>query len=79
MDMDQHIHIIDRKTKTIVRTIENPSGNDNPLCMHLAPMFDFEKFPYAILRDKNTVSMINLRTSMGYKCILSWYSQLPFP
>lgn len=37
MDMDMNIYIIDRKAKTIVRTVENPSGCDNPLCMRLIP------------------------------------------
>lgn len=79
MDMDLNIYIIDRKAKTTVRTIENPSGSDNPLCMRLIPQFDYDKFPFALVRDKDGVTLVNLRTAIAYRGFQSWYQQLPFP
>lgn len=51
IDMDLNIYLIDRKQKVVVKTIENPSGSDRPLCMRLIPSFDIEKMPYIMLRD----------------------------
>ena len=79
MDMDLSMHVIDRKTKTVIRSIENPSGSDNPLCMRLIPQFDYEKFPFALIRDKDGVNLVNLRNGSAFKAIQSWYQQLPFP
>ena len=77
--MELNISIIDRKTKAVNRTVENPSGSDNPLCMRLIPLFDYEKFPFALIRDKDSVNLINLRTGSAYKGFSTWYQQLPFP
>jgi hypothetical protein len=79
MDMDTSVHIIDRKTKSVVRQIDIPSGSDNPLCLRLIPGFDLDKFPYLLLRDKEGVSIINVKFSRGFKCLQIWYQQLPFP
>lgn len=79
IDGDQSIHIIDRKTKGTIRTIDNPSGSDDPLCFRLAPAYDYEKFPFAFLRDKEGVSVVNLKTSQAYKIIQNMYVQLPYP
>jgi len=62
MDLDFNVQLIDRKTKILVRAIANPSGSVNPLCMRLIPSFDLEKLPFAILRDKDGISLINLKT-----------------
>lgn len=79
VDGDQSIHIIDRKAKGPIRQIDNPSGSDNPLCFRLAPSYDYEKFPFAFLRDKEGVSVVNLKTSQAYKIIQNLYLQLPYP
>ena len=51
IDMDLNVYLIDRKQRTVVKTIENPSGSDRPLCMRLIPSFDVEKMPFACIRD----------------------------
>lgn len=51
IDMDLNIYLIDRKQKAVVKTIENPSGSDRPLCMKLIPSFENEKMPFVLLRD----------------------------
>ena len=79
MDMDMNIYIIDRKAKTIVRTVENPSGSDNPLCMRLIPQFDLDKLPFALVRDKDGITFVNLKTATAYRGLYSLYQQLPFP
>lgn len=79
MDMDLNAYIIDRKSKAVLRTIENPSGSDNPLCMRLIPQFDYDKLPFAIMRDKDALVIINLRNATAFKVFQSWYQQLPFP
>ena len=73
MDMELNISIIDRKTKAVSRTVENPSGSDNPLCMRLIPLFDYDKFPFAFIRDKDSVNLINLKTGTAYKGLSTWY------
>ena len=35
IDMDLNVYLIDRKQKAVVKTIENPSGSDRPLCLSL--------------------------------------------
>jgi hypothetical protein len=79
MDNDINVYLIDRKTKTVLRSIENVSGSDNPLCLRLTPNFDFEKFPYALLRDKDGITIFNLKSASAYRLLQSWYQQLPFP
>lgn len=49
--MDLNIYLVDRKFKQCTKTFENPSGSDRPLCMKLIPGYDFEKMPFALLRD----------------------------
>ena len=73
MDMDLNIYIIDRKAKAVIRTIENPSGCDYPLCMRLLPLFDYDKLPFALLRDKDGVILVNVKTAQAYKLLQSWY------
>lgn len=73
MDMDLSVFVVDRKAKTTVRTIENPSGSDNPLCMRLIPGFDYEKMPFAFLRDKDGLTLVNLRTAIAYRGFHCWY------
>jgi hypothetical protein len=73
MDMDLNAYIIDRKSKAVLRTIENPSGSDNPLCMRLIPQFDYDKLPFAIMRDKDALVIINLRNATAFKVFQSWY------
>ncbi len=51
IDMELNIYLIDRKFKQTIKQFENPSGNDRPLSMRLAPGYDFDKFPFALLRD----------------------------
>ena len=79
MDLDSNVYLIDRKAKTVTRTIPNPSGSDNPLCMRLLPSFDLEKLPFALLRDKDGLSIINLKSGSAFRALVSWYQQLPFP
>lgn len=77
--MDLNVYIIDRKQKQVIKTIENPSGSDRPLCMRLIPNFDIEKMPYALIRDQEGITLINLKNPGAYKIFQSWYHQLPFP
>ena len=49
--MDLNIYFIDRKTNSVVKAIENPSGSDRPLCLRLIPGFENEKMPFVMLRD----------------------------
>lgn len=79
IDMDLNVYLIDRKQRQIVKTIENPSGSDRPLCMRLIPNFDMEKMPFALLRDQEGITLINLKNPGAYKVFQSWYHQLPFP
>lgn len=72
-DMDFNVHIIDRKQKSVVRVIENPSNNDSPLCLRLIPGFDYDKFPFLILRDKEGVTLMNLRSQTAFRAWQSWY------
>jgi hypothetical protein len=65
--MDINVYIIDRKSKQVIKTIDNPTGSDRPLCMKLFPGFDNEKMPYALLRDQDGVSVIDLKHSAAYK------------
>ena len=51
IDMDLNIYFIDRKTNSVVKAIENPSGSDRPLCLRLIPGFEGEKMPFVMLRD----------------------------
>ena len=74
-DMDYNVHLIDRKQKSVVRVIENPSNSDSPLCLRLIPGFDYDKFPFLLLRDKEGVSIMNLRTQTAFRGWLSWYQQ----
>jgi hypothetical protein len=37
IDMDLNVYLIDRKQRAVIKTIENPSGSDRPLCMRLIP------------------------------------------
>jgi hypothetical protein len=73
IDIDINIYLVDRKYKQTVKQIENPSGSDRPLCMRLAPGFDFEKFPYAILRDQEGLTIVNFKNPGAYKICESWY------
>jgi len=50
-----------------VKTIENPSGSDRPLCMRLIPSFDIEKMPFALLRDQEGITLVNLKNPGAYK------------
>ena len=77
--MDFNVHIIDRKQKSVVRVIENPSNNDSPLCLRLLPGFDYDKFPFILLRDKEGITIMNLRTQTAFRGWMSWYQQQPFP
>ena len=79
IDMDLNIYLIDRKLRQVVKTIENNSGSDRPLCMRLMPSFDFEKFPFLMIRDQEGVTVVNLKNANTYKIFQSWYHQLPFP
>jgi hypothetical protein len=79
IDMDLNIYLIDRKTKTTIKAIENPSGSDRPLCMRLIPGYDYEKMPFAILRDQEGITIINFKNPSAYKIFQTWYHQLPFP
>ena len=79
MDMDLNVYLIDRKTKAVIRSIENPSGNDNPLCVRPIPMFDYEKLPFVLVRDREGITLVNTRTGSAYKSFETWYQQLPFP
>ena len=65
--MDLNIFLIDRKYKQIVKQIENPSGSDRPLCMRLVPGFDVEKMPFALVRDQEGVTLINLKHPNAFK------------
>jgi hypothetical protein len=78
-DMDFNVHIIDRKHRQVVRVIENPSNSDNPLCLRLIPGFDYDKFPFLLLRDKEGVTIINLRTHTAFRGWATRYQQQPFP
>jgi len=73
IDMDLNVYIIDRKQRLITKTIENPSGSDRPLCMKLIPSFDSEKMPYALLRDQDGFTLVNLKNPSAYKMFQSWY------
>jgi len=65
--MDLNIYFIDRKTNSVVKAIENPSGSDRPLCLRLIPGFDIEKMPFAFLRDQEGITVINLKNPAAYK------------
>lgn len=73
IDMDLQIYFIDRKFKQVVKTLENPSGSDRPLSMKLIPGFDFEKLPFALLRDQEGISIVNFKNPNAYKICQSWY------
>jgi len=73
IDMDLCIHLADRKYKQVVKTIENPSGSDRPLCMRLIPGYDYEKMPFALLRDQEGITVVNFKNGCAYKVCQSWY------
>ena len=60
VDMDPNIFLIDRKQKAVVRTIANPGHCENPLALRLFPQYDCEKLPFAMLRDKDGITLIGL-------------------
>ena len=74
-DMDFNVHIIDRKQKCVVRVIENPSNSDNPLCLRMIPGFDYDKLPFLLLRDKEGVSIMNIRTHSAFRGWATSYLQ----
>lgn len=41
--------------------------------MRLIPGFDYEKFPYILLRDKEGVLFVNLRTHVTFRGVHAWY------
>jgi hypothetical protein len=71
MDNDINILIIDRKQKAVVRTLVNPSQCDNPLALRLFP----EKIPFAMLKDKNGMTLVSLTNALlTFRIPLqSWY------
>ncbi len=47
--------------------------------MRLLPNFDYETFPYVLLRNKEGLFLINVRSGFSFKSFVSIYQQLPFP
>ena len=47
--------------------------------MRLMPNFDIEKLPFALVRDQEGITLVNLKNPAAYKVFQSWYHQLPFP
>lgn len=46
-----HVKILDRATNTVLSIIDVPSNNTNYHCLQFISKFDFETFPYLILKD----------------------------
>ena len=67
LDMDLSIYLVDRKYKQVIKSFENPSGSDRPLSMKLIPGYDAEKMPFAMLRDQEGITIVNLKNPGAYK------------
>lgn len=55
----------------IVQSIANPSNSKFSTCLQLIDEYNFTSFPYVILKDNNSVSLINTKT-MGATLISSF-------
>ena len=70
-DEDGNVHIIDRKTKSVIHKISYIQSKDNPLCMRVIPGFDIESMPYLLLRNKEGVYIINVKSGFSFKSFSS--------
>lgn len=63
VDQEQWIYKIDRATKRCGNLVSNPSSNRRPEYCGLQPFpnYDFNNCPYFILRDKTSMSVINIK------------------
>lgn len=63
---NNYIYLVDRKTKECNYSIENPSGMDKILAVKKIPGFDYQTFPYLVLRDQQTISLLDVKKMKGF-------------
>lgn len=69
------IYCIDRKKKDVVKKIKNPTGDTNCFSLCLIPEFSSDMLPFALLRDRKGVSLLNLKSGKSYilfACIFNY-------
>lgn len=61
-----YIHIVNRKDKNDLVKITHPGSSDS--CLQMIPIYHFnsDTLPYAFVRDKDTVTMVDLKTYKSY-------------
>jgi|LauGreDrversion4_2_1035121.scaffolds.fasta_scaffold266557_2 hypothetical protein len=65
----EFLNFVDRATKQVDSSLENPTGSKIYLGMKPIPGFDSEKLPIVLVRDKVSVMAVNLVNKQILKVI----------
>ena len=63
---NNYIYLVDRKSNECNYSIENPSGMEKILAVKKIPGFNIKNFPYLILRDQETISLLDVTKMRGF-------------
>ena len=73
VNKDNYLHLISRRTKEEFYKFPNLSEDDNPIQIKLLPGYDKDLFPYALLRDNECLSLVDLQNMCTATLIRSKY------